>query len=97
VCVAHQELARPQRTTFIAELHRNVQERISRLPVAFYDSNETGNLVSRIMNDAEGVRNLLGTSLSTSGAAPRAAGNKRKVQGAESWKSSCCWMHSIGL
>jgi ABC-type multidrug transport system fused ATPase/permease subunit len=47
----------------IAELREEVQKHISRLPVAFYDSNKTGALVSRIMSDVEGVRNLLGTGL----------------------------------
>ena len=47
----------------IAELREKVQAHISRLPVAFYDANKTGNLVSRIMSDVEGVRNLLGTGL----------------------------------
>ena len=47
----------------IAELRQQVQAHISRLPVAFYDANKTGNLVSRIMSDVEGVRNLLGTGL----------------------------------
>jgi ABC-type multidrug transport system fused ATPase/permease subunit len=47
----------------IAELRQQVQAHISRLPVAFYDGNKTGNLVSRIMSDVEGVRNLLGTGL----------------------------------
>ena len=47
----------------IAELRRKVQEHIGRLPVAFYDANKTGMLVSRIMSDVEGVRNLLGTGL----------------------------------
>jgi len=47
----------------IAELREQVQKHISRLPVAFYDANKTGALVSRIMNDVEGVRNLLGTGL----------------------------------
>jgi subfamily B ATP-binding cassette protein MsbA len=47
----------------IAELRQKVQAHISRLPVAFYDANKTGNLVSRIMSDVEGVRNLLGTGL----------------------------------
>jgi len=47
----------------IAELRQQVQVHISRLPVAFYDGNKTGNLVSRIMSDVEGVRNLLGTGL----------------------------------
>jgi ABC-type multidrug transport system fused ATPase/permease subunit len=47
----------------IAELREEVQKHISRLPVAFYDANKTGALVSRIMSDVEGVRNLLGTGL----------------------------------
>ena len=47
----------------IAELREEVQKHISRLPVAFYDANKTGALVSRIMTDVEGVRNLLGTGL----------------------------------
>jgi ABC-type multidrug transport system fused ATPase/permease subunit len=47
----------------IAELRQKVQVHISHLPVAFYDSNKTGTLVSRIMTDVEGVRNLLGTGL----------------------------------
>jgi len=47
----------------IAELRQKVQAHISRLPVSFYDSNKTGTLVSRIMTDVEGVRNLLGTGL----------------------------------
>jgi ABC-type multidrug transport system fused ATPase/permease subunit len=47
----------------IAELREQVQKHISRLPVAFYDENKIGSLVSRIMSDVEGVRNLLGTGL----------------------------------
>src|ERR1700674_790919 len=47
----------------IAELRQKVQAHISHLPVAFYDSNKTGTLVSRIMTDVEGGRNLLGTGL----------------------------------
>jgi subfamily B ATP-binding cassette protein MsbA len=47
----------------IADLRQQVQSHISRLPVAFYDANKTGALVSRIMSDVEGVRNLLGTGL----------------------------------
>ena len=47
----------------IAELRRKVQEHIGRLPVSFYDVNKTGTLVSRIMTDVEGVRNLVGTGL----------------------------------
>jgi ABC-type multidrug transport system fused ATPase/permease subunit len=47
----------------IADMRRKVQEHVGRLPVAYYDANKTGNLVSRIMNDVEGVRNLIGTGL----------------------------------
>src|SRR5450432_5932 len=47
----------------IAELRRKVQEHIGRLPVAYYDANKSGALVSRIMSDVEGVRNLVGTGL----------------------------------
>ena len=47
----------------IAQLREEVQKHISRLPVSFYDANKTGALVSRIMSDVEGVRNLFGTGL----------------------------------
>ncbi|MFI5181352.1 MAG: ABC transporter ATP-binding protein [Thermoanaerobaculia bacterium] len=47
----------------IADMRRKVQEHIGRLPVAFYDANKTGTLVSRIMSDVEGIRNLIGTGL----------------------------------
>jgi subfamily B ATP-binding cassette protein MsbA len=47
----------------ISELRKQVQQHVGRLSVAYYDSNRTGTLVSRIMNDVEGVRNLIGTGL----------------------------------
>ena len=47
----------------IAELRRKVQAHVGRLPIAYYDANKTGALVSRIMTDVEGVRNLVGTGL----------------------------------
>ena len=47
----------------IADLRRQVQAHVVRLPIAFYDTNKSGNLVSRIMNDVEGIRNLIGTGL----------------------------------
>ncbi len=47
----------------IAEMRCKVQQHIGRLPVAFYDANKTGVLVSRIMSDVEGIRNLIGTGL----------------------------------
>jgi ABC-type multidrug transport system fused ATPase/permease subunit len=47
----------------IAEMRIKVQDHIGRLPVSFHDANKTGELVSRIMSDVEGVRNLIGTGL----------------------------------
>src|SRR5437867_4063212 len=47
----------------IAEMRVRVQRHIGRLPVRYYDANKTGALVSRIMSDVEGVRNLVGTGL----------------------------------
>jgi subfamily B ATP-binding cassette protein MsbA len=47
----------------ITDLRIQVQEHVGRLPVAFYDENRSGTLVSRIMNDVEGVRNLIGTGV----------------------------------
>jgi ABC-type multidrug transport system fused ATPase/permease subunit len=47
----------------ITELRLKVQAHVGRLPVAFYDATKSGVLVSRIMSDVEGVRNLLGTGL----------------------------------
>jgi ABC-type multidrug transport system fused ATPase/permease subunit len=47
----------------IAELRQKVQAHVGRLPVNFFDATKTGNLVSRIMTDVEGVRNLIGTGL----------------------------------
>ena len=47
----------------IAELRRKVQAHVGRLPVSYYDANKSGMLVSRIMSDVEGVRNLIGTGL----------------------------------
>jgi len=44
----------------IAELRCKVKAHVGRLPVTYYDSNRTGALLSRIMNDVEGVRSLIG-------------------------------------
>jgi len=49
--------------SLIAELRQKVQRHIGLLPVSYYDSNRSGVLVSRIMTDVEGVRNLIGTGL----------------------------------
>ena len=47
----------------IAELRQKVQAHIGRLSISFHDSTKSGVLVSRIMSDVEGVRNLIGTGL----------------------------------
>ncbi|HXY30250.1 MAG TPA: ABC transporter ATP-binding protein [Gemmatimonadaceae bacterium] len=47
----------------IADMRKNVQEHVLRLPVRYFDSTQTGILISRIMNDAEGIRNLVGTGI----------------------------------
>ncbi|HKS82903.1 MAG TPA: ABC transporter ATP-binding protein [Candidatus Acidoferrales bacterium] len=47
----------------IAELRLRVQAHVGGLPVSYYDSSKSGVLVSRIMSDVEGIRNLLGTGL----------------------------------
>lgn len=44
-------------------MRRKVQAHVGRLPVSYFDTHKTGELVSRIMNDVEGVRNLVGTGL----------------------------------
>jgi ABC-type multidrug transport system fused ATPase/permease subunit len=45
----------------ITELRLKVQQHIGRLPVSYYEDNKSGELISRIMYDAEGIRNLVGT------------------------------------
>lgn len=47
----------------ISELRAQVQKKVLSLPIHFFDNTKSGALVSRIMNDVEGVRNLIGTGL----------------------------------
>src|SRR5688572_17810898 len=47
----------------ITEMRKRVQTHIERLPISYFDSTQSGQLISRIMNDAEGIRNLVGTGL----------------------------------
>ncbi len=47
----------------ISELRAQVQHKILALPIRFFDNTKSGELVSRIMTDVEGVRNLIGTGL----------------------------------
>ncbi len=47
----------------IADMRASVQAHITRLPVRYFDQTQTGVLISRVMNDAEGIRNLVGTGI----------------------------------
>jgi len=47
----------------ITDMRRQVEEHVARLPVRYFDSTQAGQLLSRIMNDADGIRNLGGTGL----------------------------------
>ena len=50
----------------ITEMRKRVQARVMRLPVRYFDSTQSGVLLSRIMSDADGIRNLVGTGLVSS-------------------------------
>jgi len=47
----------------ITEMRKSVQAHVARLPIRYFDSTQTGILISRIMTDAEGIRNLVGTGI----------------------------------
>jgi ABC-type multidrug transport system fused ATPase/permease subunit len=47
----------------ITDMRRRVEAHVARLPVRYFDSTQSGVLISRIMSDAEGIRNLVGTGL----------------------------------
>jgi subfamily B ATP-binding cassette protein MsbA len=47
----------------ITDMRRRVEAHVARLPVRYFDSTQSGVLISRIMTDAEGIRNLVGTGL----------------------------------
>ncbi len=47
----------------ITEMRRDVQAHVARLPVRYFDTVQTGVLISRVMSDAEGIRNLVGSGL----------------------------------
>ncbi len=47
----------------ITEMRKRVQTHIERLPISYFDSTQSGQLISRIMNDADGIRNLVGTGI----------------------------------
>ncbi len=52
-----------QAQKLIADLRVKVQEKVLQLPINFFDNHKSGELVSRVMTDVEGVRNLVGTGL----------------------------------
>src|SRR5687767_11570886 len=47
----------------ITEMRRNVEQHVLRLPISYFDSTKSGVLISRIMTDAEGIRNIVGSGL----------------------------------
>jgi subfamily B ATP-binding cassette protein MsbA len=47
----------------ITEMRKSVEQHVLRLPVSYFDSTKSGVLISRIMSDAEGIRNIVGTGL----------------------------------
>jgi ABC-type multidrug transport system fused ATPase/permease subunit len=47
----------------ITEMRKSIEEHVLRLPVSYFDSTKSGVLISRIMSDAEGIRNIVGTGL----------------------------------
>jgi len=47
----------------IMNMRRRVQQQVTRLPVSYFDGTKSGELISRIMTDAEGIRNLVGTGI----------------------------------
>ena len=47
----------------IANMRMSLQQHITRLPTSYFDSTQTGVLISRVMNDADGIRNLVGSGL----------------------------------
>ena len=47
----------------ITDMRRRVEEHVMRLPVRYFDTTQTGVLISRVMSDADGIRNLVGTGL----------------------------------
>jgi subfamily B ATP-binding cassette protein MsbA len=57
------QLVSKEAQKLIAETRIRVQQHVGRLPLAYYDAHKTGDLVSRILWDVEGLRNLVGTGL----------------------------------
>ena len=47
----------------ITDLRKEIQQHVARLPVSYFDSTKSGTLIARVMNDADGIRNLVGTGV----------------------------------
>jgi len=47
----------------ITEMRKQVMEQVMRLPIRYFDSMKSGKLIARVLNDAEGIRNLVGTGV----------------------------------
>ena len=47
----------------ITEMRKRVQRHVTQLPIGYFDGTQAGTLISRVMTDAEGIRNLVGTGL----------------------------------
>ncbi len=47
----------------ITDIRKRVEQRLARLPISYFEENKSGALISRVMSDAEGIRNLVGTGL----------------------------------
>jgi len=47
----------------ITDMRKKIEQHVLRLPVSYFDSTKTGVLISRVMNDAEGIRNIIGNGL----------------------------------
>ena len=47
----------------ITEMRKRIEQHVTRLPVSYFDSHKSGEMISRVMTDAEGIRNLIGTGL----------------------------------
>ena len=65
----------------ITDMRRRVEAHVARLPVRYFDSTKSGVLISRIMTDAEGIRNLVGNGLV-------AAGRQRRHRRRSPWRTS---------
>ncbi len=81
----------------ITEMRKTVQAHITRLPVRFFDLTQSGVLVSRVMTDAEGIRNLVGTGLAQLTGSIVTAGFALAVLFWLNWKLTLVTLVILGL